>query len=285
MSNLILLQTTMSAAESAAAILLFAALACVSLLVIVRRKLASLPPMLRRPEVAVLSFAAALGVTTYLAAGAAAGALSGLLERSPSPDAMRLSIMWMPVVQLIAAAAMFVVLSVDLPSVHWVKGIWRHVKSGAGGYLLAIPCVLLTGAITALVAQRIDPEASTKHIIFDLWLGQGAGFTWYKALAVVSACAGAPIVEELFFRGILQRLLVGIGGSPAFAIVVTSELFMAIHSPWTGVPSIFVLSLFLGWVCFRSGSVLASITMHIIFNAMQFAYFLTLMPVGPVIRS
>jgi membrane protease YdiL (CAAX protease family) len=48
------------------------------------------------------------------------------------------------------------------------------------------------------------------------------------AATVVFAIAGAPIVEELFFRGLLQRSIERLGGVPG-AILVQGLLFGAVH--------------------------------------------------------
>jgi membrane protease YdiL (CAAX protease family) len=84
----------------------------------------------------------------------------------------------------------------------------------------------------------------------------------------------APVVEELVFRALAQRLLNRVTGSPVFSIVLASLAFTATHSPWTTQPPVFVLSLFLGWLYFRSGTILAPMLMHAIFNGVMFTLFL-----------
>ncbi|TML59840.1 MAG: CPBP family intramembrane metalloprotease [Actinobacteria bacterium] len=54
------------------------------------------------------------------------------------------------------------------------------------------------------------------------------------AVLVVVVCVGAPLVEELFFRGLLQTRLVDVAG-PVGGIVITSVLFGAAHLlAWQG---------------------------------------------------
>jgi hypothetical protein len=148
-------------------------------------------------------------------------------------------------------------------------------------------------------------------------------------LAVLSTMVLAPLIEELLFRGILQRWLgrfvedlplptttiqengwsatlesknesfpwdseyappkstpIGSGSeflesgyqpaeqpssrSSNLPILLTSMLFAAMHLPqWPAPIAIFLLSLALGTVYQRTGSLLASITMHATFNGIN----------------
>ena len=51
---------------------------------------------------------------------------------------------------------------------------------------------------------------------------------WGWTILIVLSCVGAPLIEELFFRGLLQGQLVERFG-PAVAIAVTSVVFGAVH--------------------------------------------------------
>lgn len=95
--------------------------------------------------------------------------------------------------------------------------------------------------------------------------------TWLVLIAVT--CVGAPLVEELFFRGLVQTRLVGRYG-PVVGISVASLLFGAAHLiAWEGV-----WSLAYAWAVVGGGLVLGttyhltkrlgtSIVAHALFNA------------------
>ena len=94
--------------------------------------------------------------------------------------------------------------------------------------------------------------------------GLGAGFIVFALAAAV----GAPIAEELFFRGltqpVLQRYLGAAGG-----LVVTSVLFGLAHAGNNPVEAIAVLALFgavLGALAWRTGRLGPGIVAHITFN-------------------
>ena len=78
---------------------------------------------------------------------------------------------------------------------------------------------------------------------------------------------------RVLYRGLLQESLrrhrVLMGGSPWGSIIIASIFFTLMHigaADWPGLPSLFVLSLGLGWVFTRTGRLVAPITVHILFN-------------------
>jgi membrane protease YdiL (CAAX protease family) len=85
-------------------------------------------------------------------------------------------------------------------------------------------------------------------------------------LMTVLAVAMAPVVEEIFFRGLIQRSLeLSLGAG--WAILITSGAFAAVHAlPW-----IFPLHLFLGaafgFVVYASRSLWAGVILHATNNA------------------
>jgi membrane protease YdiL (CAAX protease family) len=78
----------------------------------------------------------------------------------------------------------------------------------------------------------------------------------------------APAGEEAMFRGFLFR---GWVRSPRWvwpAIVVISILWAMLHIQydWAGVLQIFIVGLFLGWMRWRSGSLVLTFLLHALFN-------------------
>jgi membrane protease YdiL (CAAX protease family) len=85
-------------------------------------------------------------------------------------------------------------------------------------------------------------------------------------LAVV---VGAPIGEELMFRGFMFR---GWAQTPSQVwptIIVTSLLWALMHSQydWFGIGQIFIIGLVLGWLRWASGSALLTTLLHGLINA------------------
>jgi len=86
--------------------------------------------------------------------------------------------------------------------------------------------------------------------------------------ALVAVVVG-PLLEELLFRGFLQSVLVRPLGSFG-AVVVTALLFALLHGKSTFGP-LFCLSLYLGWLRARSGTLWISWAVHALHNGLGLA--------------
>jgi membrane protease YdiL (CAAX protease family) len=109
-----------------------------------------------------------------------------------------------------------------------------------------------------LAIQRVDP--------------------WLIVLAIV---IGAPIAEEIFFRGVVFNAWLREGGR-AYAYIGSAALFAVIHLSLVSLVPIFFLGLALAWVYERSGSLLAPIAMHATVNGISVA--LTLLARFDIVR-
>jgi membrane protease YdiL (CAAX protease family) len=76
---------------------------------------------------------------------------------------------------------------------------------------------------------------------------------------------GAPLYEELLFRGILQRFLRRLLPEAA-AVVVTAALFTLPHDG--GHLPVFALGLALSWLMARTGNLLAPLLFHVLHNGL-----------------
>jgi uncharacterized protein len=90
---------------------------------------------------------------------------------------------------------------------------------------------------------------------------------WVPAL-LVGAIIVAPAGEEVVFRGFLFRGWARSDRTTWPAIVAISVLWAALHVQydWTGLVQIFITGLFLGWMRWRSGSILLTFLLHALFN-------------------
>ena len=83
---------------------------------------------------------------------------------------------------------------------------------------------------------------------------------WERFFYFFTTCIVAALLEELLFRGAIQGLL-GVWG-PRFAIVATSLLFMLVHSSFWELPTVFILSVMLGYITEISRSIWPAILLH-----------------------
>jgi membrane protease YdiL (CAAX protease family) len=146
---------------------------------------------------------------------------------------------------------------------------------------LPVGMVLQDISIKVLTMSHFEtpPQAAVEEFSKTVSFGSRAYLTIFAVIL-------APIAEEIFFRGILYRGLKQIKyrcftfhsrrqrairrALRRFAPAVVSSLaFAAIHkSPAIFVP-LFVLSLVLAWLYEKTGNLLASITAHSLFNAIN----------------
>ena len=74
--------------------------------------------------------------------------------------------------------------------------------------------------------------------------------------------------EELFFRGVLQKLFIKWTTKKHFSILITAFLFSAIHMQFFGFFPRFILGALLGYLFFYSGNLWVPIIAHFFNNAM-----------------
>jgi hypothetical protein len=85
-------------------------------------------------------------------------------------------------------------------------------------------------------------------------------------LLVLVVVIGAPVVEELLYRGLLQRSLVD-RFNEGVVVVGVAALFAAVHFRPVEFPGLFVFGLILGWAALRTRRLGLAIAIHVGFNA------------------
>jgi membrane protease YdiL (CAAX protease family) len=93
------------------------------------------------------------------------------------------------------------------------------------------------------------------------------------ALLVVLVVVGAPIIEELFFRGLLLRSIQA-RWSDSLALVASSILFGLAHFELLQLPALVMFGLVAGYCAQRTGRLGMSIWAHVGFNATTVAFLL-----------
>ncbi|HJM98903.1 MAG TPA: CPBP family intramembrane glutamic endopeptidase, partial [Acidimicrobiales bacterium] len=83
----------------------------------------------------------------------------------------------------------------------------------------------------------------------------------------------APVVEELFFRGLLygafrkrNNSLTSEKAIIRFSIIISSAIFSAIHFQWLLFPALFVVGMLFAWLYERKGRLAPAIWAHVGFN-------------------
>lgn len=136
------------------------------------------------------------------------------------------------------------------------------IAAGIAGLLVVV------GAVN-LVTWLIDPAA---------YLGDVKPFVpvlrsrWWLVAALVIV-AGAPLSEELLFRGFLLSALARsrlgfLGGA-----LITNALWTSLHIGYSalGLFEVFTAGLYLSWLLWRTGSLLPSLACHAVANGLFLA--------------
>lgn len=139
---------------------------------------------------------------------------------------------------------------------------WKRMfQAGTWGFFLSLLPVFLM----FLVVQPYRSEHRLIHLLKE----HGDLRTW--GMVVVAAVVAAPVYEELMFRVLLQGACVQIW-RPATAILGSALLFGACHGIYDALP-IIPLGLVLGYVYYRTGSPLAVVWTHALFNGFNLLMF------------
>lgn len=136
---------------------------------------------------------------------------------------------------------------------------------------------LVAAQVVALLVRAGMGQACGNGGIVTGVQGDGAGF----AVVVAFATVGAPIVEEIFFRGLMLRSVGRAWGAPA-GIAVQAVLFALVHAQ--GGPAstnaavmgtMLCVGLLHGTAAQRAGRVGPSVVAHMCFNGLSTALLLT----------
>lgn len=109
------------------------------------------------------------------------------------------------------------------------------------------------------------PEAMEK--MFEQIMGEPLG---YLSIGIM-----APLAEEIVFRGAVLRRLLGVCGERWHwvAIAISAVLFGAVHGNLPQFVHAALLGLLLGWMYYRTGSILPGVMLHWVNNTVAYVMF------------
>jgi membrane protease YdiL (CAAX protease family) len=168
------------------------------------------------------------------------------------------------------------------------------LAGGAATLFVLYPLIMLCGVAVTYAYQALNAPPPGPHELLQL-----LGNTHDRRLMAVTialAVVGAPIAEEMMYRGLLQTALIrGFWGistitpatdslepvmvavAPASArwagVVVASIVFAAVHMNLAFFFPIFILALGLGYIYERTGNIWVNIAAHSLFNSAQILLF------------
>jgi membrane protease YdiL (CAAX protease family) len=187
--------------------------------------------------------------------------VSGILTfANVDKDIISLIIYIISVGILVAIAFFWKNKSGDNPLVHYKNKVSVWI------YIMLIPAIFGLSLCVDAVGTIILPDIPTE---FKEAMEQMMSFS---LPAIFTVAVAAPILEEIFCRGIIcEGLIKNI--SPRAGILWSAFIFAVIHlNPWQGF-SAFAIGCFLGWIYWKTRSLLPCIFIHFVNNsASVYAY-------------
>jgi len=126
--------------------------------------------------------------------------------------------------------------------------------------LLLVPLIVLLDGIAMVWIEKLLPLSASEVTMFETMMGGGIG-SW------VLACAIAPLVEEMFFRGILLRGMIK-RYAPADAMVYSAFVFGLVHLNIYQFLIAFAVGLMTASLYMRTRSLWPGIVLHAGINTM-----------------
>jgi CAAX protease family protein len=183
--------------------------------------------------------------------------------------------LWLDAVLLIPLWVSLLAATVII-SHQWGTGSLRHdyglrfrtfdllgVPIGVASQAVLIPAIYW---VLRVSSEDVSSQART--------LTDRAGSDAEVVLLVLMVVVGAPIIEELFFRGLLMRAIQA-RWDDRIALVVSALFFALVHFQPLQIPGLFAFGLILGTCAQRTGRLGMGILAHSAFNATAVVMLLT----------
>lgn len=145
---------------------------------------------------------------------------------------------------------------------------------GLVAFVLGYPIVAASSVAATWVASKVTgstPDPLAHQTLSLIVKNLDNPWTW---AVIAGAVIGAPILEEVIYRGFVQKAVAGLVGKGWWSVMITSTIFAAMH--WSAVPPhalvpLWVLGVALGVAAERTGRLGPAIIMHAAFNALNVA--------------
>jgi membrane protease YdiL (CAAX protease family) len=141
--------------------------------------------------------------------------------------------------------------------------------------VLSIPGINLIASINAMIPMpgwMLELEQAASRIMKAMLITDNVWLLMANLLVVAVLPA---IAEELFFRGLVQKYMIGWVGNRFWGLLITAAIFSAIHMQFQGFIPRLLLGMLFGYLYIWSGSIWAPIAAHFANNSTAvFVYYL-----------
>lgn len=160
-------------------------------------------------------------------------------------------------------------LSVLLSNVLMIAHLlfWKDVRFN-GHSLVEVPVRMLLVCIPLVLSAMFVLNVFNEWMNLPNWGAEAFLGMSSNVWGVIAIAIGAPLVEELLFRGAVMNCLHRAGYGVGSMIVWSALIFGVFHLNPAQIPFAFLLGLLLGWLYYRTGSLLPGILCHFINNSL-----------------
>lgn len=138
---------------------------------------------------------------------------------------------------------------------------------GRRAYLFALLIMVPLLALVNVAAYALHPAG----FISDFRQFAGLTRVDQPVTAFLAIAVGAPLWEEMLFRGFLLGSLAGaLGFWPATVLVAAAWTALHIGYSWVGLAEVFIIGLYFSWLLWRTGSLCVPIACHALYNGALF---------------
>lgn len=149
----------------------------------------------------------------------------------------------------------------DLKLLFKARDVWVGALSGV--VLQVVIVNALTWPILILLGKDFSEFEEPARALAD----RADGVVGVVSFLVIIGI-GAPIAEEIFFRGLLLRTLLKRGMSPVLSVVVTGTVFGLTHFQPLQFVALSVAGMGFGWLVIRYDRLGPAIVAHMAFNSL-----------------
>ena len=136
----------------------------------------------------------------------------------------------------------------------------RNLFKGVSVSILAASVVLVSSG--TYVLNLLIEQADIPYTTEEIFLGMSR-----NPFGVLSIALMGPILEELLFRGVIQRRIQAMTHKAWVAIIASALIFGVVHGNQAQIIFASLMGLMFGWLYYRTGSLLPSIVGHVVNNS------------------
>jgi membrane protease YdiL (CAAX protease family) len=181
------------------------------------------------------------------------------------PEAIGALMTWLLLTQVTATALVLAAASLFGGS---VRGVLKLGPVDGGGRTIGYAIVIMAALLGTFNLIVYWLRQSDMLEDMQLYMAFIRSDSWLVALAAIGV--GAPLMEELLFRGFLLSALAqtSLGFWPA--AVITTVAWVALHWGYSfvGLLEVFLIGMYFSWLLWRTGSLWPALICHALYNSL-----------------